>query len=569
MRNGKRGPGTLVVTVCISDWGYRNVSRVPNARRVGAANPANRVRACAPTAWRCCLRWSICSRSAASRATGSGSPTGRFTSTAEIRLFSTPRSCLARTETGTRERTTAPPVSSPRAASRSRKPRVTAASTTSLTVPPNALRTSLTSSRFACAHSQRRWGPTGPLSVRAEAPTSRRAVPTSPRPKLSTLSREGGLRTSEGMRASWWIGSSTASRSPPTTAPSGDGPGRGVHSVGRVGAASGASEAQLLVTARRRYGGVPDVVEDLEVFVVCPHRAAEMQWDGAHALPVPGHERQLAHQQPDQVAIGRSGPLEHGHRTDVHRDLLVLEVVEPGVDHVHPVHRAPARDRRPRRAAAASVHRTGQGPPPGTPASSPQAGGGLRGDIPGRGLADARVEPDRGDEVAHPDRDDEVRPDRFTFGEQLVLGEHRVVTREAVSDQGPPQWQVADDRVGALQAGAVAQAGAYVVEVARPDARLVPLDELEPDRPGTVGPADVPPVLLCPPGKRRVVGTAVRLADVLPWPRVGALVAALVDHPAARPEVGGGQEHRRGDRHRPRGRGAARRARAGRFGRAR
>src|SRR6266511_1100634 len=291
MRNGKRGPGTLVVTVCISDWGYRNVSRVPNARRVGAANPANRVRACAPTAWRCCLRWSICSRSAASRATGSGSPTGRFTSTAEIRLFSTPRSCLARTETGTRERTTAPPVSSPRAASRSRKPRVTAASTTSLTVPPNALRTSLTSSRFACAHSQRRWGPTGPLSVRAGprrpfgGPRGRRVRCVRAAAVRAAVVRAAAVRVDQDAREVHprdpvhHAVVHLRDERPPATFQAFD----EQHLPQRLGRVQPLREhpagqvAQLLGTARRRYGGVPDVVEDLEVFVVCPHRAAEMQ----------------------------------------------------------------------------------------------------------------------------------------------------------------------------------------------------------------------------------------------------------------------------------------------------
>ena len=105
MYSGNRGPGTFVVTVCINDWGNRNVSREPSASRVGAAKPARPVSTSAPTAWRLLLRSSICARMRFSRATGSGSPTGRLTITAATRLFSVPRSLGARTETGTSVRT--------------------------------------------------------------------------------------------------------------------------------------------------------------------------------------------------------------------------------------------------------------------------------------------------------------------------------------------------------------------------------------------------------------------------------------------------------------------------------
>src|SRR2546421_252747 len=53
-----------------------------------------------------------------------------------------------------------------------RNPAVIAVRTTSLTVPPNALRTALNSSNLPSVQAQRRWGPIGPLSDRAVGVTA-------------------------------------------------------------------------------------------------------------------------------------------------------------------------------------------------------------------------------------------------------------------------------------------------------------------------------------------------------------------------------------------------------------
>ena len=92
---------------------------------------------------------------AASRATGSSTPTGSSANIAETRFsmvpspWAGPAAERARTETGTRVRITRPSVDSPRERNRSRNPRVISARTTSLTVPPWAALIRLTSARSA------------------------------------------------------------------------------------------------------------------------------------------------------------------------------------------------------------------------------------------------------------------------------------------------------------------------------------------------------------------------------------------------------------------------------------
>ena len=107
----------------------------------------------------------------------------------------------------------------------------------------------------------------------------------------------------------------------------------GEHPAGEV--------AQLFRAARPGYRGVPDVVQDLEVLVVDPRGPADVQRHRAHPLPVPGHLGQLADQQPHDVAVARRRSFEHRDRADVHRRVLVLQEVEPGIQRAHPLHRAP------------------------------------------------------------------------------------------------------------------------------------------------------------------------------------------------------------------------------------
>ena len=65
---------------------------------------------------------------------------------------------------------------------------------------------------------------------------------------------------------------------------------------------------------------------------------AELHRHLAHPLPVAGHHRQLAQQQPHDVAVGRGRAVEDGHRPDVHGRVLALGEVEAAVERTHPVH---------------------------------------------------------------------------------------------------------------------------------------------------------------------------------------------------------------------------------------
>ncbi len=96
--------------------------------------------------------------------------------------------------------------------------------------------------------------------------------------------------------------------------------------------------AQLASAARRWDGGMPHVIADLEVRVVGPDRAKDLQRGGPHDLAVPRHERKFRGDQPDEVLIGRSRALEHRDRADVHRDVLVLDEEESRVQRAHPLH---------------------------------------------------------------------------------------------------------------------------------------------------------------------------------------------------------------------------------------
>ena len=79
-----------------------------------------------------------------SRATGSGSPTGRSTKYAETWLPDLPPAPRARTLTGTIARTVVVACTgSPRVVIQRRSPPATTARTTSLTVPPCSLRMAL------------------------------------------------------------------------------------------------------------------------------------------------------------------------------------------------------------------------------------------------------------------------------------------------------------------------------------------------------------------------------------------------------------------------------------------
>ncbi len=81
-----------------------------------------------------------------------------------IRLPPSWRSPTVRTDTGTSARISMPSVRTPRAIKNERSAPVTTASTTSLTVPPNAFLTSLKSSSCAAIPTKRRCGPISTFS---------------------------------------------------------------------------------------------------------------------------------------------------------------------------------------------------------------------------------------------------------------------------------------------------------------------------------------------------------------------------------------------------------------------
>ena len=99
--------------------------------------------------------------------------------------------------------------------------------------------------------------------------------------------------------------------------------------------------AQLLIAARRRQRGVPQVVPEVEVRVIDPHRAAQIERDEAHLLAVARHERELAGDEVGEVAVVRGRSLEDPDRTDVHMVRVVLDVQERCVQRAHAIHRRP------------------------------------------------------------------------------------------------------------------------------------------------------------------------------------------------------------------------------------
>ncbi len=121
---------------------------------------------------------------------------------------------------------------SPRASSRSRNPPETIVSTTSLTVPPNAARTDLTSLRRTWAQLHVRCGPTGPTSESEELPSGRndRAAEAMPRSRSSPWrSVARGARTAARRLRSCSDGSSVRRVSVRTTSSVPLGSGAGSH----------------------------------------------------------------------------------------------------------------------------------------------------------------------------------------------------------------------------------------------------------------------------------------------------------------------------------------------------
>ena len=96
--------------------------------------------------------------------------------------------------------------------------------------------------------------------------------------------------------------------------------------------------AQLPVAAGGRERSVAEVVAEVEVWVVDPERAAELQGHEPHLLAVPRHRRELARDHRLELLVVGRRPLEHSHRADVHVAHGVFDVQEGRVEWAHPIH---------------------------------------------------------------------------------------------------------------------------------------------------------------------------------------------------------------------------------------
>ena len=94
---------------------------------------------------------------------------------------------------------------------------------------------------------------------------------------------------------------------------------------------------QLDLAARRREGGVAEVVVDVEMGVVHPDRAPEVERDEADDLPVAGDERELAPHHVDDVGVAGGRAFEDADGRDVHVADIVLDVQERRIERTQPV----------------------------------------------------------------------------------------------------------------------------------------------------------------------------------------------------------------------------------------
>ena len=122
---------------------------------------------------------------------------------------------------------------------------------------------------------------------------------------------------------------------------------------------------ELISPARRWQRRVPDVIQDLKMRIVDPHRPGEPDRRKAHLLPVARHQGQLGGDQPHEVSVRGCGPLEDGNRPDMHGVVAVLDMEERRVLRTHHIHvmslqvPAVARVRGPYSAAGRSSRITG------------------------------------------------------------------------------------------------------------------------------------------------------------------------------------------------------------------
>ena len=129
--------------------------------------------------------------------------------------------------------------------------------------------------------------------------------------------------------------------------------------------------AQLALAARGGQRRVAQVVLDVEVRVVDPDRASQLEGDEADLLAVPRDEVELGVHHGDDVAEGRRRALEDGDRGNVHVGHVVLDVEERGVQRAQAIrtHRSPP-FATPLDAHAAATPGSGSGVSPGSAASA-------------------------------------------------------------------------------------------------------------------------------------------------------------------------------------------------------
>ena len=101
--------------------------------------------------------------------------------------------------------------------------------------------------------------------------------------------------------------------------------------------------SQFALAAGRRQGSVAEVVLDVEVRVVHPHRAPELERDEPHSLAVARHEVELGVDHVDDVGERWRRAFEDGDRCDVHVGHVVLDVEERRIQRAQSVgtHRSP------------------------------------------------------------------------------------------------------------------------------------------------------------------------------------------------------------------------------------
>ena len=325
-------------------------------------------------------------------------------------------------DTGTSERITTPSTGSPRDSSRSRNAPVIAASTTSLTVPPRPARIfqiSRGSSGQPPIADGGRWSPRWTVPARAHV-TSEASGPPSESRNVATARRGSPKRGASGPQLLGWhqgeldqcierehvvagLGSAE-----PTCPAAARAPGLGVeqqdHQV-RAGDAidhavvdlrdqgpptvgealdhprlpqrTAAVEldrhepahqvVELVLRPGRRQGGVAEVVPEVEVRVVDPHRPAEL----------PGTKRTFCRYRGERGSLlskirrtrHTAAPVPRSRaRGDVHVRHTVLDVEEHAVQRAQPIHRPTSMTREPRRPWTIRAER----PQPECPESPPR-----------------------------------------------------------------------------------------------------------------------------------------------------------------------------------------------------